>query len=177
MDKIFKAIEGYEGLYEVSECGCVRSLDRYVNGSKSDKVFKKGVELSHAVNRKGYAFLKLSKNGIGKCVTVHKLVASTFLKRPDNATQVNHLDGDKLNNHYKNLKWCTQSENIRHAFDNGLNKGSMIGVFGENHPRSALTDAERDNLREDRLSGMLVKDCVKKYGVSARTVYRVAANG
>ena len=103
---MWKAIDGYEGLYEVSDQGEVKRL--YKDGrTKLLKLWKSAnyytVCLSNKCNRKTKA--------------VHRLVANAFLNKPDNATEVNHKDGNKLNNKVENLEWVTQKENLIHSID------------------------------------------------------------
>ena len=76
--------------------------------------------------RNGYLAVPLSKNNITKDYSVHRLVAEVFIPNPENKPQVNHIDGNKTNNNIDNLEWCTCSENIRHAYTNGLQK-PLIG--------------------------------------------------
>lgn len=117
--EIWKDIKGYEGLYQVSNLGRVKSLNRYVNsGLKNQKkVKKKGRVLRPANNIHGYLFVTLQKNRRKEIKTVHRLVAETF-----NPQQVNHIDGNKHNNNLNNLEWCTQKYNIQEAWRLGLAK-------------------------------------------------------
>lgn len=109
MQELFRNIEGYEGLYQVSNLGRVRSF----------KVYKGGKVLT-LVQRKGYITVTLCKNGKSKIYSVHRLVAEAFIPNPDSMREVNHIDGNKLNNDVSNLEWCTHLENMRHAFKSGL---------------------------------------------------------
>ena len=84
-------------------------------------ILKPERELTYTLNIRGYYSVGIMK----KTFMVHRLVAKAFIPNPENKPQVNHIDGDKLNNHYNNLEWCTAQENIRHAFDTGLNKGTL----------------------------------------------------
>jgi hypothetical protein len=80
-------------------------------------------------------------------MTVHRLIAKTFLPNPDNKPQINHIDGIKTNNCVSNLEWCTASENIHHAFSTGLNKGGKpwLNKFGKLHPNSIPVQAYDKN--------------------------------
>ena len=129
--EIWKDIKGYEGLYQVSNIGRVRSVDRYVNHIGC-KVIRKGKILRPATDTSGYHGVILSKNNIAKRYKVSRLVASAFIPNPQNKEQVNHIDGNKLNNNVVNLEWCTASENIEHAYKNGL----LIIPSGSNDKRS-----------------------------------------
>ena len=104
----FKLIDDYPN-YSISTCGKVKN-----NTS--------GNILNTSVHRNGYEIINIKPNGrgAGKTLKVHRLVAITFIPNPDNKPQVNHLDGDKCNNHLENLEWATASENMKHAVKNGL---------------------------------------------------------
>ena len=100
MEEIWKDVVGYEGLYEVSNFGNVRSLFRY----------KKKLKWNICNNR--YATVQLFKNKVGKRLLVHRLVAEAFLANPEKLPIVNHKDENKLNNYVNNLEWCTQGYNL-----------------------------------------------------------------
>lgn len=116
---IWKDIKGYEGYYQVSSHGQVRSLDRIVMSSGFPRKIK-GQILAQTTDRKGYKHLRLRKNGEEKSFFVHRLVAEAFVhnKRPEEYIQVNHKDEDKANNHYSNLEWCTQEYNLNYGTRN-----------------------------------------------------------
>lgn len=115
MSEIWKPVKDYEGLYEVSNFGNVRSLSRTINGIHSmGKVLKP--------SKSGrYSRVKLYKNAKPKSVQVHRIVAEAFVENKGCKPQVNHIDGNKRNNRADNLEWCTQAENNKHAILNGLN--------------------------------------------------------
>lgn len=107
----WKDIKGYEGLYQVSNLGRIKSLSRNNTKGKILKLTK---------DKRGYYFVTLSKNNVVEKVMIHRVVAKIFLLNTENKSQVNHIDGNKTNNCVENLEWCTPKENIRHAWDNGL---------------------------------------------------------
>lgn len=112
---IWKKIYWYDNKvtkYSVSNIGLVRN-------DKTDKILKTNFS-------KGYERVNLTHNGIRKQYFIHRLVANAFIANPDNKPEVNHKDGIKHHNYDKNLEWVTSSENIKHAFDNGLNHGSDL---------------------------------------------------
>ena len=103
----WRTIVGYEGQYEVSSYGRVRSLDRYDRMNR----FWKGRILNLHTGTGGYLFVGLSSNGNEKNYLVHRMVAQAFIPNPDNLPQVNHKDEDKSNNRVDNLEWCTSFYN------------------------------------------------------------------
>lgn len=119
--EIFKPITGYEGIYEVSNCGNVKRVCYFDNASKNH--FDTGVNLKLNVSKLGYQRIKLMLYGKPKMHFVHRLVGNEFCKKPiiDKLLEINHIDGNKQNNNFNNLEWVTKSENMQHAFDSGLN--------------------------------------------------------
>ena len=107
--EIWKPIINYEGLYEVSNLGRVKTL------TKPGFSFKPRL-LRQRDNGFGYMQCQLMKNGKRNMMTVHRLVAQAFVPNPENKPQINHKDGDKRNNAVDNLEWCTNSENQIHKF-------------------------------------------------------------
>ena len=109
--EIWKDIPGYEGFYQASTEGRVRSVDRIVKKWDGKKLVK-GRVLIPATNLHGYLFVELFKDGVGKIKTIHRVVAETFLPNPDSLPQINHKDEDKTNNRVDNLEWCDMAYNI-----------------------------------------------------------------
>lgn len=109
-DEIFLPVKGYEKFYIVSNYGKVLSLHKR-NYLKA---------LSQPINRDGYYQIELCIKRKRLGTFAHRMVAVTFLENPKNLPQVNHIDGNKLNNHFKNLEWVSAKENTRHAFATGL---------------------------------------------------------
>ena len=126
-DEVWKDIEGWEGLYQVSSGGAVRGL-RNKNGVGS------GEYVLNPAKQRGYLYVILSKGGERVTKRVHRLVAETFLTRGSSDLVVNHKDGNKLNNQISNLEWVTQAQNNQHAYDNGLKRGPTKGLLNDNHP-------------------------------------------
>ncbi len=136
MQELFRDIEGYEGLYQISNLGNVRSF----------KAVSKGGNLK-PVYRKGYLTVTLRKNGVSKIHSIHRLIATAFIPNPDNLPCVNHKDGNKLNNDLSNLEWCTYSHNNKHAYKTGLKNYAFTG--GENSANHKLTESEVKFIREN----------------------------
>lgn len=134
MKEIWKDIEGYKGLYQASNLGRIRSLTHEVHCGLTphSKAIKKGKILQAHPNLRKYLTVVLSAKNKRKTITVHRLIAQTFIPNPQNLPQVNHIDGDKNNNCVNNLEWCSAKENIQHSWKNGLSKSYT-------HPKGVLT--------------------------------------
>lgn len=125
-EEIWKDIIGYEGLYQVSSLGRVRSLDRYVVDSLENRRFYKGKVLSPVKDTDGYLKVGLSYNGKCKKCLVHRLAAQAFIENFDNLPEVNHKDEDKTNNNVDNLEWCTAKYNSNYGTSIERRKVKMI---------------------------------------------------
>lgn len=114
MQEIWKDIKGYEGLYQVSNLGRIKSLPRNTKNQ-----YKNGIIKQNVIRGKGYYYVNLyNKNN--KLFTIHKLVAETFIPNPNKLPCINHIDGNKLNNRIDNLEWCSYSNNEIHAYKHNL---------------------------------------------------------
>jgi hypothetical protein len=122
----WRPVVGYEGTYEVSDLGRVRSIPRVVEreGTQGD-IGAKGMIRKPHLTPKGYLRLQLAKDTKTANCMVHRLVASAFLDNPDGKAEVNHKNGIKHDNRVGNLEWATASENQIHAYDTGLKKPSV----------------------------------------------------
>jgi predicted RNA binding protein YcfA (HicA-like mRNA interferase family) len=138
--------------YEVSNLGKVRGKDRLRKG-KNGLCSLKGQELKQVLNKKGYPEVRFRKQGTHTRL-VHKLVASVFMIKPDNCTQINHVNGIKIDNRLENLQWVTQSENQLHAYRLGLQPSRS----GEGNGRSIITDRTVTILKELYNSGKSTKE-------------------
>lgn len=117
MLEIWRDIKGTNGYYQVSSWGRVKSVDRCVIGSDGRQIMRKGKLLSPYITKKGYlkVALYLNNNGENTKFRIHRLVAETFIPNPQNLPEVNHIDGNKINNSVTNLEWCTGEYNREHA--------------------------------------------------------------
>ncbi len=122
MKEIFKK---YKGQYSISNFGNIRN-------NKTNKILKL------RTNHRGYLKTNISINGEKYTVFPHRMVAEIFILNSENKPQVNHIDGNKLNNKVDNLEWCTCKENVQHAFKNGLNLGNGKTVYQLNNNGQVL---------------------------------------
>lgn len=118
MKEIWKPIEGYEGLYEISNLGRVKSI-QYFN-HVNNKSYPRNKILKPLPNDRGYHRVDLSKFGRSKRYRIHRLVAEAFIPNPNNFPEINHIDGNKQNNSINNLEWCTRKHNMKEAYKLGL---------------------------------------------------------
>ena len=116
MNEIWKNIKDYEGIYQCSNTGKIRTCDRIVTESNGKTQFRRGQEIKPHLNKNGYLQFALNKNAKRKMVYVHIIVAQTFLNNPNNLKTVNHKDGNKTNNNIDNLEWCSYSDNNKHSY-------------------------------------------------------------
>lgn len=98
----------------------IKGFENYSIDEKGNVFNNKNKQIKPSLNNKGYLRLSLRKNKIKYYFSVHRLVALNYLINSNNYPQVNHIDGNKTNNHYSNLEWCTNKQNIRHAIENNL---------------------------------------------------------
>lgn len=159
----WRPIQGYEGLYEVSESGAVRRLA----GVDSLGRPRRERMLRRTDDGRGYLVVSLSKNDRAKVYRVHRLVARAWLGEAEDGHVVNHIDGDKRNNHRQNLEYCTQQANDRHAVEHGLK------ACGERHGLARLTAARAEQMRQRFVVVPNKMQVGREFGVSARTVQRV----
>lgn len=133
--ELWSDVVGYETMFSVSSVGRVL-------GKRSGRVLKSNV------NKQGREQISTKiggRKGIAVCFKVHRLVAEAFLPNPEEKPTVNHLDGDPLNNVLSNLEWATHSENVKHAFDTGLN----VARKGCDNPRALLSQEAVDYIRKN----------------------------
>ena len=134
-DEIWCPIKGFEGLYEVSDKGRVKSI-----GYGKERILKTGIDGN------GYLMVCLCKNREKKMCKVHRLVAKTFIPNPDNLPEVNHKDEDKENNSVQNLEWCDRKSNC--------NYGTRIQRISEKHSKPVLQFTKDGELVREWKSAM-----------------------
>lgn len=125
MKEIWKDIPEYEGLYQISNLGRVKSLKRKII-RQHNRVLPLKEKILKEQNMKGYKFIRLSKNNITKQYFIHRLVAINFIKNPFNYNEINHKDENKSNNKFNNLEWCSHKYNINYGTGNARRKQTEI---------------------------------------------------
>ena len=159
-EELWRDIPGFEGFYKASTLGRIKSLARRGTYERI---------LNPIINHSGYYNVSLSKYGKSKNYLVHQLVAKTFIPNPLNLIQINHKDGDKLNNKIDNLEWCTVQENITHSIETGLkpdDKGCN-NIHSKFNPED-IAWIRRNYIEKDPVYGC--KALAKKFNVGKATI-------
>ncbi|WAX21919.1 HNH homing endonuclease [Stenotrophomonas phage RAS14] len=161
----WEVIEKFNKKFEISNTGNVRSL-------KTGKILKQ--YLNKSTGYLGISVRPYGRKGKAELLKPHRYVAEYFVKNPDNKNQVNHIDGDKTNNHFSNLEWVTAQENTQHAWSLGL---SSIGTRkGHTHPQSKLSENDRQFIIDNygkhgkETTGRALAE---KFGVDKMQIYRI----
>lgn len=125
----WKPVVEYEGYYEVSDRGGVRSCERNVFHSSGNLMTLSSKPKKPTVNEKGYYVVQLHKQCIGKTFLVHRLMAMAFIPNPDNLPEIDHIDRTPLNNNLANLRWATRTTNL----ENRVIVGQKPGISGKKY--------------------------------------------
>lgn len=167
--EIWKEIDGYNGKYDVSSHGKVRSYNEI--GSRGDTLEEPWI-MALRKTPYGYPRVSLHRDGIIKTHTIHRLVAEAFIPNPENKPCVNHIDGNPENNNAENLEWCTYKENTKHAIDTGL-----FGNMGESHNKTNLTEDDVLEIRAAYNIGCFsYNDISEGYDIVKSTVSAIINN-
>lgn len=151
----------FKKLYKVSNYGRIKSLGIY--HGKTNNFFNKPHILKGRINKGGYVLYSLCNYGNLENFTAHRIVATTFILNPNNYPEVNHKDGNKLNNKENNLEWCTISYNIKHAYDNGLKFAKGYSLPKEKNPNAKYTEKQIEEIRKKRENGYKLRELAKEY--------------
>ena len=165
--EIWKPIPGYEGRYEVSSFGRIKSIYDGRNGHDKSLILKPCI-------RRCYLFVNLyDSTGTPKAKHIHRIVASVFAKKDTCRQEVNHLDGNKLNNRAENLEWVTRSENVKHAYSKGLLHSSIQKYAQKAGRISAINNSKKVRCIELNSIFQSACDAGRILGLKRQHIWRV----
>ena len=178
IEEIWKPVVGYEGLYEVSSYGRVRSLDKYVKYKSKGYRLHRGRILTGSISRCGYIMCHIRVNEVSKYYLVHRLVAEAFIPNLDNLSCINHKDEDKTNNCVENLEWCshrynntygTRKERFRNTM---LERGHWTGLSREEYCKKWYQENKEKRREYNQENKEKKRDYNKKYNQENRDKIR-----
>ena len=190
MTEIWKDIQGYEGFYQISNLGTVKSLERVVDKGNGILQHRKERIMNKRESVDGYYIAKLNVNKKSTSIAVHILVARHFIDNPNNYPEVNHKDCNRKNNQVDNLEWCTHQQNVEHSkqlghyktksgCDNPNYKNDTLKIKYKNNP----TLAKINNSRPREQNGRCVKirminnDVIKDFNFIGEAAEYLIVNG
>lgn len=164
--EVWKSVKGYEGLYEISNQGRLKGLEKIrIIGYGGTRIYPETI-FTPTPNTKGYCVCVLRDHGKSKTFSIHRLVAEHFLERLDCKNSVNHKNGIKSDNRVENLEWCTVKENNDHAKETGLL------AFGEKNPNSKISEIEAIKILS--LKGKKsAKELSSRYGITKESIWNI----
>lgn len=171
--EIWKDVPGFEGCYQASDLGRIKSLKRIVISKRGVAMPKPELIRKGSITKQKYIEMRLSKNGVKKNYKVHRLILSAFCPNNDPSLECNHKDGNKQNNKLENLEWVTPSQNSLHAHRILKSKNNK----GLNNPRAKLTP-----LKVDTIKRLYFEDCLaqteiaKMFCVNQTQISRIVLN-
>lgn len=177
--EIWKDIKGYEGLYQISNLGRVKSLERLCRSPKGNRRVCERI-LSMSAGKARYYTVPLAKNGVVKSAKIHRLVATHFIPNPMNYPCINHKDENLLNNRVENLEWCSKEENRRYGTKQERmlntrrlrdlpNKGiSIVGI----DPQTNEIRVRFESLREAHCNGYYRASIATRIKNNSKTLYK-----
>lgn len=162
MEEIWKPVIGYEGWYEISNLGRIKRV-MVGRSTRINRILKS------SINKKGYAYVKLFKHKVGRCVKVNRLVASVFLRNPNNKKLVHHKNGIKNMDHADNLEWVTDRENKLYAIRD------FGHYLGENNGKTKLKEFEvLEILKLTKTTNLTHASISKQYNISVQTIHNIS---
>lgn len=170
MKENWKDIKNYEGLYQISNFGRIKSLKKWCGNKYVQKWTKCEKILKQAKHYHGYKYVILSKNKETKKEYVHRLVARAFLNNDNEYKEINHKDGNKQNNCVENLEWCDRSWNVSHSYKSGLlvpkrSKNNVLSKaviqYDKNGSFIKKWDCIKDVFRELNIKDISITKCCK----------------
>ncbi|HNX82189.1 MAG TPA: NUMOD4 domain-containing protein [Candidatus Omnitrophota bacterium] len=159
--EVWKSVNGFEGYYEISSHGRLKSYKKHSDGLILKQTNVKG----------GYYSVVLSANGKTRSMRIHRIVAETFLSNAGGLPEVNHIDGNKQNNHISNLEWCSRSHNARHSIKLHPKQCNHMNDFNKYiKPKSILMYDKRGNYIRWFINGA---DASRETGICHRNILQV----
>lgn len=167
----WKDVKGFEGKYQISNYGNVRSVPRKVKGTNGRIQNRKGVFKKSREDKDGYLTVNFYTEKGNRPKKIHRLVAESFIPNKDHHKEVNHIDGDKTNNHVSNLEWTDRKGNIKHSVQSGL------VLKGEKCPGAKLTNQQADEIRELYATKKYKQiEIAEMYGITDGQISRIVNN-
>lgn len=171
MTETWKDIKEYEGVYQISNLGNVKSLDRILKNRWGSYTRRGGIMTINKCNR--YSAINLFVNWKFKHCKIHRLVATAFIPNPENKPEVNHINCNRYDNRVENLEWCTASENMQHAKRMGLRPDFK----GDKNPAAKLSYKKVEEIKRKYLSDTIsMSKLADEYGVSKSTIFNAINN-
>lgn len=164
--EVWKDIEGFEGVYQVSSFGRIKSMGRVIDRDKMGKLVIFEKILNPHIDQVGYPRLYLYKKNFKRRESVHRLVAFAFIPNTDNKPHINHINGEKTDNRVENLEWCTQKENVRHGFKIGLS----CAIRGQDVVTAKIKNSDVPVIKKMRSEGAFYHVIAKKFNVSVSCI-------
>ncbi len=162
MKEVWKPVKGFEGLYEISNIGRVKSLVVWCGNGTIDQYKRRDYILTPILGTNGYYYVNLCKDKKRYVRRPHRMVAESFIENPDGLYAVNHIDGNKLNNSVENLEWCTLAHNTIHAFKTGLMDSlkKPVEKVDPNGVVIAYYESEAEAARQEGIRTQNISACV-----------------
>ena len=176
MEEIWKEIPGWEGFYEASNLGNVRSLPRIIMRPNGRPLTVKGRVLKQATNRNGYKAVVLCRHGIMKTIKVHRLIAAAFIQNPLEHSIVNHKNEVKSDNRADNLEWCTYTYNMKYGTAPSRRSRSLSTAMknNPNHSRPVIMMDLNGKITQEFPSLM---EAQRQTGIPNQNIWSCCAGG
>lgn len=179
-DEVWVAVKDFEGWYEISNHARLKRLGRWSKNSRKDnfKWYKEKIVIIKPCftpkGKKRYSSVHLSRNGESTSRDLHKIVLESFVPKPFQGAEVNHIDGDKHNNTLANLEWVTRKQNVRHAIDTGLSV-VQIPLRGSENYRAKISEQQAREIKILLSNSITTREVATIIGCSedvVRGIYR-----
>lgn len=162
MSEEWRSVSGYEGLYEISNCGRIKSLERKVQNTPKSFMTKKEHILVPYTNGLGYKMIVLRKDGNAKKFFLHRLVAMSFIPNEEGKKEIDHKDGNPSNNNAENLQWATRKENMNNPITRKRTSDSKKGKKASESARRSYSNSMKKRWAEGKMKGVITEESIKK---------------